>query len=102
MKKINPELAGALGLTPADGAETELRSELNSKIVEIVARKKLTYRESARLAKASRTRVGDTEPEYKERVDRFAVEATLCTWVYGEAQNQEGGVRLAAAERGVW
>ena len=64
MKKINPvvprnskELASALGLTPADGAEIELRSELNSKIVEIVARKKLTHAEVARLAKTSRTRV---------------------------------------------
>jgi predicted XRE-type DNA-binding protein len=64
MKKINPvvarnakELAGVLGLTPADGAEIELRSELNSKIVEIVARKKLTHEEVAKLAKTSRTRV---------------------------------------------
>ena len=64
MKKIDPvvtsnakELATALGLTPADGAEIELRSELNSKIVEIVARKKLTHAEVARLAKTSRTRV---------------------------------------------
>jgi predicted XRE-type DNA-binding protein len=64
MKKINPvvarnskELASALGLTPGDGAEIELRSELNSKIVEIVARKRLTHAEVARLAKASRTRV---------------------------------------------
>jgi len=64
MKKINPvvarnakELANALGLTPADGAEIELRSELNSKIVEIVARKKLTHGEVAKMAKTSRTRV---------------------------------------------
>jgi predicted XRE-type DNA-binding protein len=64
MKKINPavvrnskELASALGLTPADGAEIELRSELNSKIVGIVAQKKLTHAEVARLAKTSRTRV---------------------------------------------
>jgi predicted XRE-type DNA-binding protein len=64
MKKINPvvarnakELASALGLTPADGADIELRSELNSKIVEIVGRKKLTHAEVARLAKTSRTRV---------------------------------------------
>jgi predicted XRE-type DNA-binding protein len=64
MKTINAvvarnakELAGAFGLTPADGAEIELRSELNSKIVEIVARKKLTHGEVARLAKTSRTRV---------------------------------------------
>jgi predicted XRE-type DNA-binding protein len=64
MKKNNPvvarnskELASALGLTPADGVEIELRSELNSKIVEIVARKKLTHAEVAKLAKTSRTRV---------------------------------------------
>jgi predicted XRE-type DNA-binding protein len=64
MRKINPvvarnskELASVLGLTPAEGAEIELRSELNSKIVEIVARKKLTHAEVARLAKTSRTRV---------------------------------------------
>jgi predicted XRE-type DNA-binding protein len=64
MKKIKPvvarnskELASALELTAAEGAEIELRSELNSKIVEIVARKKLTHAEVARLAKTSRTRV---------------------------------------------
>ena len=64
MKKINPvvarnakELASVLGLTPAEGAEIELRSELNSKIVGIVARKKLTHSEVATLAKTSRTRV---------------------------------------------
>ena len=64
LKKVNPvvarnakELANALGLTPADGAEIELRSELNSKIVEIVARKKLTHAEVAKLARTSRTRL---------------------------------------------
>jgi predicted XRE-type DNA-binding protein len=64
MKKIKPvvarnskELASALELTAAEGAEIELRSELNSKIVEIVVRKKLTHAEVARLAKTSRTRV---------------------------------------------
>ncbi len=36
------ELAKALGLTPADGAEIALRSDLNSKIVEVVQRKGLT------------------------------------------------------------
>lgn len=51
------ELAKALGLSPADGAEIELRSELNSKIVEIVRRKALTHAEVARLAKSSRTRI---------------------------------------------
>jgi predicted XRE-type DNA-binding protein len=51
------ELAKALGLTPADGAEIALRSELNSKIVKIVHRKGLTHAQVARLAGTSRTRV---------------------------------------------
>ena len=51
------ELAKALGLTPADGAELELRSDLNTKIAEVVARKGLTHLEVARLAGTSRTRV---------------------------------------------
>jgi len=64
MRKIGPvvtrnamELAETLGLTPADGAEIELRSELNSKIAEIVRRRELTHAEVARLAKTSRTRI---------------------------------------------
>jgi predicted XRE-type DNA-binding protein len=51
------ELAKALGLTPAAGAEIELRSHLNSKIVEVVQRKGLTHSQVARLARSSRTRV---------------------------------------------
>ena len=51
------ELARALGLAPADGAEIELRSALNSKIVEVVRRKDLTHSQVARLASTSRTRV---------------------------------------------
>lgn len=51
------ELAKALGLAPADGAEIQLRSDLNSKIVEIVQRKRLTHAQVARLARTSRTRV---------------------------------------------
>ncbi|MGA2299317.1 MAG: XRE family transcriptional regulator [Candidatus Acidiferrum sp.] len=51
------ELAKTLGLTAADGAEIELRSELNTKIAEVVARKGLTHAEVARLAGTSRTRV---------------------------------------------
>ena len=51
------ELARALGLAPADGAEIELRSALNSKIVEVVRRKDLTHSQVARLARTSRTRV---------------------------------------------
>ena len=51
------ELAKALGLTAADGAEIKLRSDLNSKIIEVVGQKGLTHAQVARLASASRTRV---------------------------------------------
>ena len=51
------ELANALGLTPADGLEIEIRSDLNDKIVEVVEKKKLTHVQVAKLAKTSRTRV---------------------------------------------
>lgn len=51
------ELAKALGLTRAEGAGIALRSDLNSKIVEVVRRKGLTHAQVARLARTSRTRV---------------------------------------------
>ena len=51
------QLAKALGLKPADGAEIRLRSELNSKIVEVITHKKLTHSQVARLASTSRTRI---------------------------------------------
>jgi predicted XRE-type DNA-binding protein len=51
------ELAKALGLSPAEGAEIELRSALNTKIVDVVRRKGLTHAQVAGLAKTSRTRV---------------------------------------------
>lgn len=51
------ELAKALGLPPADGAEIQLRSDLNSKIAAIVRSKGLTHDQVARLAGTSRTRV---------------------------------------------
>lgn len=64
MKKIKPvvardtrELAKVLGLTPADGMEIEFRSDLNSKIIEVVNKKGLTHAEVARLSHTSRTRV---------------------------------------------
>jgi predicted XRE-type DNA-binding protein len=50
-------LAKALGLSPADGAEITLRSDLHSKIVEVVQRKGLTHAQVARLARTSRTRL---------------------------------------------
>jgi predicted XRE-type DNA-binding protein len=51
------KLAKALGLTPAHGAEIELRSDLNTKIAEVVAQMGLTHLEVAKLAGTSRTRV---------------------------------------------
>jgi predicted XRE-type DNA-binding protein len=51
------QLANALGLTPADGAEIELRSALNSKIIDAVQRKGLTHVQVSRLARTSRTRI---------------------------------------------
>ena len=50
-------LARALGLSPGEGAEIELRSSLNSKIIEVVHRKGLTHARVARLARTSRTRI---------------------------------------------
>ncbi len=64
MKKVKPvitrdarDLAKALGLTPAHGMEIEFRSNLNKKIIEVVAKKGLTHADVARLAHTSRTRV---------------------------------------------
>ena len=64
MKKVKPvlarnsrELAKVLGLSPADGMEIEFRSNLNNKIIEVVAKKGLTHADVARLAHTSRTRV---------------------------------------------
>jgi predicted XRE-type DNA-binding protein len=64
MKKVKPvvarnsrELAKVLGLSPAEGMEIEFRSNLNDKIIEVVAKKGLTHADVARLAHTSRTRV---------------------------------------------
>jgi predicted XRE-type DNA-binding protein len=64
MKKVKPviarnarELAAALGLTPAEGLEIEVRSDLNDKIIETVAKKGLTHTQVAQLSGTSRTRV---------------------------------------------
>ena len=51
------QLADVLGLSPADGLEIEIRSDLNDKIVEVIKQKKLTHAQVARLARTSRTRV---------------------------------------------
>lgn len=55
--KTTKDLAKFLGLSPADGVEIELRSDLNSKIIEVVKAKGLTHAELAQLAATSRTRM---------------------------------------------
>jgi predicted XRE-type DNA-binding protein len=51
------ELAKILGLSPADGLEFEIRSDLNDKIVQVIEDKRLTHAQVAKLARTSRTRV---------------------------------------------
>ena len=51
------ELAEILGLTPADGAEIQLRSELNDKIIEAVHKSGLKHEQVAKLARTSRSRM---------------------------------------------
>jgi predicted XRE-type DNA-binding protein len=51
------DLVQILDLSPAAGAEIELRSELNDKVIEIVRRTGLTHDQVARLARTSRSRV---------------------------------------------
>jgi len=64
MKKVKPvvarnarELAKALGLTPADAVELEIRSALNDKIIEVVNERGLTHAHVAKLSHTSRTRM---------------------------------------------
>ena len=64
MRKVKPvvarnarELARALGLTPAEGVEIEIRSDLNDKIIEVANKRGLTHAQVAKLANTSRTRV---------------------------------------------
>lgn len=55
--KTAEELAEILGLSPAEGLDIKIRSELNDKIIETVEKKKLTHAQVAKLAGTSRTRV---------------------------------------------
>jgi predicted XRE-type DNA-binding protein len=64
MRKAKPlvaqnaaELATVLGLSPADGAEIQLRSDLNDKIIEVVQKTGLTHSQVAELARTSRSRI---------------------------------------------
>jgi hypothetical protein len=51
------ELAEVLGLDRADGIEFAVRSALNTKIIEVIAKRRLTRAEVAALAGTSRMRV---------------------------------------------
>ncbi len=51
------ELIKMLDLSPAEGAELIFRGELNSQIIKIVQRKKLTHAQLAILTGSSRTRM---------------------------------------------
>ena len=51
------ELAEILGLSPADGAEMQFRSDLNDKIIEAVRKSGLTHEQVAKLARTSRSRI---------------------------------------------
>jgi len=51
------ELAEALGLTPADAVEMEVRCSLNDKIIDVVRRRGLTHAQVAKLSGTSRTRI---------------------------------------------
>lgn len=50
------ELAHVLGLSPADGIEIQLRSDLDDKIIEAVNKVGLTHVQVAKLARTSRSR----------------------------------------------
>ncbi len=49
------EVAKALGLTPAEGAEMAFRANLNSQIIKIVNKEKITHAQLAKLTDSSRT-----------------------------------------------
>jgi predicted XRE-type DNA-binding protein len=51
------ELAQIFGLSQVDAAEIELRSELNTSIVNIIKKRELTHAQVAQLARTSRTRI---------------------------------------------
>ncbi len=50
------ELADILGLSAADSVESQLRSDLNDKIIEVVNKAGLTHAQVAKLARTSRSR----------------------------------------------
>jgi predicted XRE-type DNA-binding protein len=64
MSKVKPivaanaaELAEVLGLSRADGIELAVRSALNTKIIQVVEKRRLTHARVATIAGTSRSRV---------------------------------------------
>lgn len=64
MRKVKPivvrnagELAEVLGLSRADGIELAVRGALNTKIIEVVEKRKVTHAQVATLAGTSRSRI---------------------------------------------
>src|SRR4051812_14945038 len=55
--RTSGELAKALGLTAADAAELEVRTQLNDRIIQIVRRSGWTHAQVAKAAGSSRSRV---------------------------------------------
>lgn len=51
------ELCDVLDLTPQDAIEIEFRAKLRDKIKDVVARKKLTHEQAAKLSGTSRTKL---------------------------------------------
>ena len=63
--KTSKQLSKALGLTPADAVEWELRYSISNKIIQIVAKQDLSVTEVAKRSGTSRARItkvlkGDT------------------------------------------
>ena len=52
-----PELAKALGLSPLDAVEIEVRCQLNDRIIDIGRRSGLTHAQVAAAARTSRSRI---------------------------------------------
>jgi predicted XRE-type DNA-binding protein len=55
--RTSNDLAAALGLSPADAVEMDIRRRLNQKIIDAVARSGLTHAQVATKARTSRTRL---------------------------------------------
>lgn len=78
MKKVKPvvarnsqELANVSGLSPGGEIEIEVRSNLNDKIIEVVAKNGLTHADVARLAQNfTHSRHRYPEPQYTRHLNR--------------------------------